>query len=420
MISLEQPVSRPPVAPASRNRLANTTAAMVVFSTFPYDPRPRRAAEALSSEGMTVDYFCLGHEGAPRTESVGDIHINRIPINHKRGGKVSYIARYGLFTAAVAAALARRAFARRYDLVYVHNMPDALVASALVPKLLGAKTILDLHDPMPELMTTIYGLDANSRAVRLIRAFEKRSIAFVDRAITVNAACKRIFSSRSCREEKISLIMNSPAEEAFPFIETASSTSVENTARPKIVAYHGSLVERNGVDLAVDAVDSIRHRFPDIQFRIYGRETEFSKSVMDNVRKRGLEERVTFLGQRTQEELGAELRQCDVGLIPNRLNAFTEINTPTRLFEYLALGKPVIAPDTAGIRDYFDSDSLIYFKPGDAQDLAQQLENTLEDPRWALETARRGQSVYLNHTWAEERERLVSIVDGLIEERRDG
>ncbi len=50
-------------------------------------------------------------------------------------------------------------FKRRYDLVYVHNMPDILVASALVPKLLGAKVILDQHDPMPELMMTIFGLD---------------------------------------------------------------------------------------------------------------------------------------------------------------------------------------------------------------------------------------------------------------------
>ena len=37
-------------------------------------------------------------------------------------------------------------------------MPDMLILSALVPKLLGAKVILDLHDPMPELMQAIFGL----------------------------------------------------------------------------------------------------------------------------------------------------------------------------------------------------------------------------------------------------------------------
>jgi hypothetical protein len=37
-------------------------------------------------------------------------------------------------------------------------MPDVLVFSSLVPKLLGAKVVLDLHDPMPELMEAIFNL----------------------------------------------------------------------------------------------------------------------------------------------------------------------------------------------------------------------------------------------------------------------
>ena len=48
----------------------------------------------------------------------------------------------------------------RYDLIYIHNMPDILVFSALVPKAFGAKVILDQHDPMPELMMTIFNLKA--------------------------------------------------------------------------------------------------------------------------------------------------------------------------------------------------------------------------------------------------------------------
>ena len=66
---------------------------------------------------------------------------------------------------------------RRYDLVYVHNMPDILVLSSLVPKALGAKVILDQHDPMPELMMTIFDLNETSRSVRLLRWLEKWSIA---------------------------------------------------------------------------------------------------------------------------------------------------------------------------------------------------------------------------------------------------
>ena len=107
--------------------------------------------------------------------------------------KLSYIYKYSAFISFSAAILAWRAIRRRYDLIYVNNMPDVLVASALVPKLLGAKVILDQHDPMPELMMTIFGLDQSSFGVRLLIRLEKWSIARADLVITVNEACKRIF-----------------------------------------------------------------------------------------------------------------------------------------------------------------------------------------------------------------------------------
>ena len=78
-----------------------------------------------------------------------------MPLKHPRRGKVEYALRYGIFILTSGSVFALRSLRRRYDLVYVHNMPDILVLSALVPKALGAKVVLDLHDPMPELMKTI-------------------------------------------------------------------------------------------------------------------------------------------------------------------------------------------------------------------------------------------------------------------------
>ena len=79
-----------------------------------------------------------------------------------------------------------------------------------------------------------------------------------------------------------------------------------------------------------------------------------------------------YLGPRSLEGLVREIEACDVGIIPNHRSAFAEINTPTRIFEYLALGKPVIAPRAAGISDYFDDGSLVFFELGNAEDLARK------------------------------------------------
>src|ERR1700674_3511245 len=147
--------AQPPM-PSNRRRLGGRRAAMVVFSRYPFDPRPRRAVEALVREGMSVDLVCLGSKNAPWREVLNGIEVLRVPLDGQtRGGKLQYGYQYSSFILIASVIFALRSLTRRYDLVYVHNMPDILVLSSLVPKTLGAKVILDMHDPMPELMMTI-------------------------------------------------------------------------------------------------------------------------------------------------------------------------------------------------------------------------------------------------------------------------
>jgi glycosyltransferase involved in cell wall biosynthesis len=408
----------PALTPRSGSRLAGKRAAMVVFSRYPDDPRPRRAAEALLKEGMRVDLICEGEEKSPKREMMDRLEIIRIPIHHHRGGALSYAYQYSAFIMISAAILAWRSLRRRYDLVYVHNMPDILVVSALLPKLFGAKVILDQHDPMPELMMTIFNMDERSFGVRVIRSLEKWSIARANLVITVNVACKRIFSSRSCSSDKIGVVMNSPDEEIFPFQTRPLRASLDQAPNRRfVIMYHGSLVERNGLDLAVDALALVQDAIPGAELRIYGHQTPFLERVMEQVRSKGRESNVKYLGPRNLEQLVREIEDCDVGVIPNHRNAFTEINTPTRIFEYLAMGKPVIAPSTPGILDYFTEDSLLLFEPGNSADIARQIEYAAHNYQDAVRIAERAQQVYLEHTWKQERGTLVELVSELLSKR---
>jgi glycosyltransferase involved in cell wall biosynthesis len=395
--------------------LAGKRAAMVMFSFYPDDPRPRRAAEALVREGMKVDLICLAAKGAPRRESLGLIDVVRVPLKKQRQGKLGYLYQYCAFILMSSTILALRSLSRRYDLVYVHNMPDILVLSALIPKMLGAKVILDQHDPMPELMTTIFGAEKASRSVRLMKRIERWSIARTDALITVNRACKRIFAARSCRPEKITVVMNSPDDEIFPLRAPQSPDSSRQSPNGRfVIMYHGSLVERNGLDLAVEALGRIRAAIPGVELRIYGSASLFLERVMEVVRSKGLEQAVHYLGPRRLEDLVRAIETCDIGVIPNHRNEFTAINTPTRIFEYLALGKPVIAPRTPGIQDYFDEQSLLFFEPGDPDDLGKTIEYAFNHPAELTEFAKRGQKIYEEHAWPKERAELMGVVSTLL------
>lgn len=134
---------------------------------------------------------------------------------------------------------------------------------------------------------------------------------------------------------------------------------------------------------------------------------------MRKVKAVGLESQARHLGARPLEQLASEIERCDIGVVPNQLNTFTEINTPTRLLEYLALGKPVIAPSTRGILDYFDTDALLYFTPGDVKDLAKQIQYAALHRRQLSAIAQCGQAVYARHTWREEKQNLLDAVASL-------
>jgi glycosyltransferase involved in cell wall biosynthesis len=101
--------------------------------------------------------------------------------------------------------------------------------------------------------------------------------------------------------------------------------------------------------------------------------------------------------------------------VPNRRSVFTEINFPTRIFEYLAMHRPVVAPSTQGIRDYFAPDELIMFTPDDVADLAAKMLWVRENPESAAKIVARGTQVHRAHLWSAEKARfLIDLADVVV------
>lgn len=390
--------------------LSGKRAASVVFSYFPSDPRPRREALSLVNSGMTVDYFCLRDgPGTPARETSDGIQVTRLPITRQRSHWIRYMVQYAGFFITVSVLLSWRSLRRHYDLIHVHNMPDFLVFAALIPKWLGARVVLDLHDPMPEVFVSIFKSGEKHPFVRLLKLQERLSIAFADLAITPNIAFKERFVARGCPPDKMNIVMNSPQEEIFgPMPEPPHPA--RQPGQPFRVMYHGSLVGRHGLDTAVEAVSMLRQWLPDVVFDIYGAHTPYVDEVLAAAKGDG----IRYHGLKSQAEIAALIVRSDLGIIPNRRTVFTEINMPTRVFEFLACGRPVICPDTRGIRDYFDDSSMIFFEPSSSKDLARCIKWVYENPAATREKVVNGQQVYARHRWKDEEQVFKQLMVGLL------
>jgi glycosyltransferase involved in cell wall biosynthesis len=229
---------------------------MIVQNYYPFaEVRVQREAEALLSKGHHVHIICRRHGYEPKLESNASLTIHRLSIGKKKWGKVSQLMDYLAFALSAFFKVTLLHIARPFDVVQVHNLPDFLVFSALVPRLTGSRIILDIHDLMPEFYCSRFNKGLNSLPALLLRWQEYLSCRFAHRVITVTELWKKTLVTRSVGNEKCVVVMNLADPIHFDKSEPAETADklVGTRAAPLRLIYHGTVARRYGVDLLLRA-----------------------------------------------------------------------------------------------------------------------------------------------------------------------
>src|SRR5438128_6586986 len=182
---------------------------MIVQNYYPFwEPRVRREAEALVDQGHSVDVICRRQGSEPKHESGGRLTIHRLALGEKRLRLFSQLFDYLAFAFLAFLKVTRLHIQRRFDVVQVHNLPDFLVFSALVPRLTGSRIILDIHDLMPEFYCSRFKASIKGLPAYLLQWQEWLSCWFAHRVITVTDLWKDTLISRGVPKQKCFVVMN--------------------------------------------------------------------------------------------------------------------------------------------------------------------------------------------------------------------
>lgn len=378
---------------------------------YPEDPRVRREVEALAESGYSVDILCLGRRGDPPRERRGRIEVRRFKLVHRRSGPARYLFEYGAFFLWALANASRLHARRRYSVVQVNTMPDALVFAAAVPKLLGASVILDMHEVMPELYVSKFG--ENHLAVRLIALAERLSTSFADRVLTVSKPTWKALVDRGIPPSKLEIVMNTADERIFSSSDGERAPTRAQASGLTLVS-HGVLIERYGYQTIVRALVEIRKSHPDVRLLIMG-QGEYEAPLHELTRELELEKNVLFLGFKPLEEVVRVLRSADIGVTANTNDIFTQLIVPTKLLEYVALAVPAVVSRLPAVEEYFDETMVNFFAPDDAQDLAAVVCSVAANLNRARAVARRTRDRFLSeHGWSKASQRYVQVIDELV------
>lgn len=384
---------------------------MIAYTTYARDGRVRREAEALASHGFRV--ICLtNRNGSEARRFIMDgAEVLELGVPKYRGkNPVAYVASYARFLGAAAVACLRLLRAGRLDVVHVHNLPDLLVLAALLPRLRGAKVVLDVHDSIPETFASKF----SGGAIRWrVLCFEERLSALIaHRVICVNHPQRDTLVARGLPASKTFVSMNVPDPRTF---KLQSRQGAVREGGPFNLVYHGTMVARLGVDLLIQAVHLLRGRIPDLQLHLWG-----GGDDLDGFR--ALAERLNVLDSvhfRPQgypiEELPSHLRAMDIGVVGNRRTIAGELMLPVKLLEYVALGIPVVAPRLRTIAHYFADDMVSYYEPDDVDSMAEAVYRLHCRPGLRREQARKAESFLRCHGWDRQGPELVSFYERLLE-----
>jgi glycosyltransferase involved in cell wall biosynthesis len=387
---------------------------MLAHSYYEEDPRIRREAEALVRSGIPVDVIALRRSGLPARASIEGVEVHRLPVQRHQGAGIGrYVAEYGEFFWRAAFAAARLHRRRRYGLAQVHTLPDPLVFAVAPLRALGVPVLLDLHEAMPEFFRSRFPGACNPLVHAGLGAAEWLSVAFADRALTVNDALAERLRGLGFGGNKVSVVLNSPSEARFdPHAYPGRPFMADGTLR---LVYAGALTPTYELDVVIEALGLLRDDVAaaPVVLDVYGR-GDSAGALRAFAAARGVGDRVTFHGRIPIEDVPARIAVADAGLAPTRRDAFTDFSLSTKLFECAAMGKPVVASRLPTVCRYFGEEALFGYEPGDPASLAAALRRLVADAAARERAIAAASARVAELSWERESARYVALVGELL------
>jgi glycosyltransferase involved in cell wall biosynthesis len=380
---------------------------MPAYTFYESDERIQQYAESLINRGDHVDVIALKKDGQKSNGRLNGVSITRVQKRiYKEKGSISYLLKILSFFTKASFILTKEHLKNPYDLIHVHSVPDFLVFVAWLPKLTGARVILDIHDILPEFYYSKFGKGSDSFLYKLLLLTEKLSIKFCHHVIIANDIWREKLLKRSVSDAKCTAILNYPNPN---FFYKRPPISRKNKF---IVMYPGSINWHQGIDLAVKAFSRIKSIVPQAELHIYG-EGNFKKKLVQLVEELDLRDTVIIKPEVPLHEIAEIMSRADLGIVPKRSDSFGNEAFSTKTLQFMALGVPLLVSGTKIDRYYFNDSMVHFFKSGDIKSLVNCLIELIKNDELRMKIAENANEYIKNNTWDVKNSVYLDLVDKL-------
>lgn len=246
---------------------------------------------------------------------------------------------------------------------------------------------------------------------RLAERIEDRLCTQATRTVVVSAAMARIFEDRGVPAERLLVMPNGVDRSRFhPGVdgtEVRRDAGLENTF---VVGFVGWIRPWHGVDRLVQAVARLAPELPELRLLLVG-DGPALPDLHEQVRRLGMDDRVHFTGPVESKAIPEHIAAMDVAVQPD----VTDYASPIKLFEYLALARPVIAPAKPNITEVVeDGSSALLVEPGSTDGLIDAIRRLYADRSLCARLAKRGGALIeeRGYDWRANAARVIEVAEG--------
>jgi glycosyltransferase involved in cell wall biosynthesis len=313
------------------------------------------------------------------------------------------------------------AFARLYreyrafapDIIYERYNLN-LLAGATLAKLTGTPLLLEVNAPLAqERADHSGGLRLHPLAWRIENALWRSA----DRVLPVSAALGSLLLEAGVDPARMSVVPNAIDPGVFEGIDPEEAKRALGLSGKLVLGFAGFMREWHGLDGVIDALAQ-----PDVpralHFLLLG-DGPARAAMERRAADLGVADRVTFSGIVSRAELGRHVAAFDIALQPKAVT----YASPLKLFDYMAAGKAIVAPDQPNIRELLDPEkSALLFDPQHKTAMLDAILRLARDTglRRRLGAAARQQIHQRGFTWSENARRVAALAIALTDRQGRG
>ncbi len=296
------------------------------------------------------------------------------------------------------------------DVFHFHD-PELLLLSPWLRRATGRPTIYDIHEANADFIAVKEYIPAMARRplAGLFRRLEPRLAAGESGLIFADEAIAADFATFA--KPKVTLFN-------FPGQELIDAGAVAPLARPEpLVLYLGGMERNRGAGLMLEAFAQVAAQLPAARLRLVGHfaPPELADDMRAEAARRGIGQAVEFVGRVPFAQVGEHLAAARVGWVTWGAVAKNRKNIPTKLFEYMAYGLPVVSSDLPSTRPFVPAEVGLLAGADDATGHAAALLRLLNEPATAEGLGAAGRRrVAEEWNWAAMEPRLLGLYEAVL------